>query len=284
MTAFCGGRRVEPGTICSDGTMSTWKANGQGGPSNGPKPGQSGESTVTESASWNTNTSPVPFRTAAESSASYSGGIPGPAVQETLPFNEAMNYVNELRGKASGGSEADKDRYKNFVNDLRKYTGSKLGTAGSIEDAFRMVLEDAQQSGENVMDLLRKGPGLAGKQGGGSGSGGPTTRRDITYMAESDIDATANAIALELIGRPLDQKEIDRVTKRMRKAEATMPSVTTYSSGGSVTQQGLTSQGREDILREVIAQNPEYEQFQVDTTVLDAMSDFIDRKKEISGG
>ena len=70
----------------------------------------------------------------------------------------------------------------------------------------------------------------------------------------------------------------------MRRAEQEQPTVTTSVPGRTVTQQGLTAQGREDILREVISQNPEYERFQVDTTVLDSMLDFVNKKKQVSGG
>jgi transglutaminase/protease-like cytokinesis protein 3 len=103
-------------------------------------------------------------------------------------------------------------------------------------------------------------------------------------MAESDIRATANALAIELIGRPVDDKELDKITKRMRGAEIAQPQITTSTTGSSVTQQGLTSQGREDILRDLISKNPEYQDFQVDTTVLDAMTGFINEKKRVSGG
>jgi transglutaminase/protease-like cytokinesis protein 3 len=70
----------------------------------------------------------------------------------------------------------------------------------------------------------------------------------------------------------------------MRTAEIEQPQITTSTTGSSVTQQGLTSQGREDILRDLISKNPEYQDFQVDTTVLDAMTGFINEKKQVSGG
>jgi hypothetical protein len=240
-----------------------------------------------------TNTSPVPFRGGGTGGA-YQGGTFVPNQPEVIPFNEAMKYLNEIRGKASApnASKNDKETYSNFVGSLRRYTDSELGTQGGVEGAWKMVLEDAEASGVSAINLLTSGPSLAGKQtsgtggdSGGSGRGGysgPTTSR--TMMAESDIRATANALAIELIGRPVDDKELDKITRRMRMAEVQQPQITTSTTGSSVTQQGLTSQGREDILRDLISKNPEYEKFQVDTTVLDAMSDFIDRKKEISGG
>jgi len=122
--------------------------------------------------------------------------------------------------------------------------------------------------------------------GGGDGKKGRYTGpvESRTIQAESDIRATANALAIELIGRPVSDKELNKLVERMRSAEMQQPNITTSTTGSTTTTQGLTAQGREDILREVIAKNPEYEKFQVDTTVLDAMTNFIDKKKQVSGG
>lgn len=117
---------------------------------------------------------------------------------------------------------------------------------------------------------------------GAGGYRGPT--QTITEMAESDIRKSANTIAIELLGRPIDEKEMDRIVRKMRSAEQEQPTVTTAVPGRTLTQQGLTAQGREDILRDLISENPEYEQFQVNTTVLDSMLDFVNRKKQVSGG
>lgn len=126
---------------------------------------------------------------------------------------------------------------------------------------------------------------LQAEAAGGRGRGGYTgPTQTITEMAESDIRKSANTIAIELLGRPVDQKEMDRIVRKMRRAEQEQPTVTTSVPGRTLTQQGLTAQGREDILRDLISQNPEYEQFQVDTTVMDSMLDFVNKKKQVSGG
>jgi hypothetical protein len=294
MTAYCGTRAVAPGTVCGNGQVATWGRNFTGGPSSVAKPVPAGEdSTITGANSWMTNTSPVPLR--GGTGGAYQGSTFVTEQAEIAPFNEAMGYLNEIRGKAfaPSASKNDKETYSNFVGNLRRYTDSELGTQGGIEGAWRMVLEDAQSSGVSAIELLGAGPSSIGKQtsgaGGGTGSGrgrggysGPTVSR--TMMAESDIRATANALAIELIGRPVDDKELEKITRRMRMAEVEQPQITTSTTGSSVTQQGLTAQGREDILRDLISKNPEYQDFQVDTTVLDAMTGFINEKKQVSGG
>ena len=70
----------------------------------------------------------------------------------------------------------------------------------------------------------------------------------------------------------------------MRGAEMAQPQVTTSVPGSSVTQQGLTTQGREDILREVISKNPEFVDYQLDTTVMDLMLEDIETGKQVARG
>jgi hypothetical protein len=241
-----------------------------------------------------TNTSPVPFRGGGTGGA-YQGSTLVPDQPEVIPFNEAMNYLNEIRGKAfaPNASKNDRETYSNFVGNLRRYTDSELGTQGGVETAWKMVLEDAGASGVSAINLLTSGPSLAGKQtsgtggdSGGSGRGGgysgPTVSR--TMQAESDIKATANALAIELIGRPVDDKELDRIVKRMRGAEMAQPQITTSTQASSTTQQGLTPQGREDILRDVISKNPEFVDYQLDTTVMDLMLEDIETGKQVARG
>jgi hypothetical protein len=91
-------------------------------------------------------------------------------------------------------------------------------------------------------------------------------------------------LAIELIGRPVDDKELQKITRRMRGAEMAQPQITTSTTGSSVTQQGLTSQGREDILRDVISKNPEFVDYQLDTTVMDLMLEDIDTGKQVARG
>jgi len=233
-----------------------------------------GEDGSGEIIAWNTKTTPVPF---GYQPGRY-GSFPIQNAPKQVPYNEASTYLNELRGK--GGAE-----YNNFVKQLKQYTGSKFTSASGAETAWKTVLDDAEASGVNVFELLQRGPSAAGKDESDGKKGrytGPVESR--TIQAESDIKATANALAIELIGRPVSDKELNKLVERMRSAEMQQPNITTSATGSTTTTQGLTAQGREDILREVIAKNPEYEKFQVDTTVLDAMTNFIDKKKQVSGG
>lgn len=167
-------------------------------------------------------------------------------------------------------------------DDLQRFYDSATYDASQRDPKDKVTTLDVIFGGLPSPEVLAE-IGLSETPGGGRGGySGP--QRTITEMAESDIQKLANTIALDLIGRPVDQKEMDRIVRRMRRAEQDQPTVTTSVPGRTVTQQGLTAQGREDILREVISQNPEYERFQIDTTVLDSMLDFVNKKKQVSGG
>ena len=237
---------------------------------------------------WNTNDSAVPWNYELEfvGSADRPIGYRPTGDLTNRPFYRAVTWPNYLRGLMNNplASDADRARYDQFVGALRRYTGSKLGTDSTVDAAWRSVLKDAQEANVPALQLLQSemaGAGTAAASGS-SGSGAYTgPRESVTIQAESDITATANALAMEMIGRTLNQKELDRVTKRIRTAEQEQPQVTTGGVQRTETTQGLTAQGREDILREVIAQRPEFEQYQLDTTVMDAMDNFIQEKRAV---
>ena len=201
---------------------------------------------------------------------------------------EGVRTFEKLAGKGlpPDAPQKDKDAFQNLLTDLRRVTNSELGTYLGQRDAYYRILQSAASSGVNAADILKGDLGSFDPDGSGSGSGsgrggysGP--RASIVQQAESDINATANALALEMIGRPLNQKELNRITKRIRAAEVEQPTVTSGSPARTVQQQGLTAQGREDILREVIAKRPEFEKFQLDTTVMDAMNAYVQEKRAV---
>jgi hypothetical protein len=241
----------------------------------------------------NFDTSAGPPRVYVEDVPGYQAGATGTAASLT-PF-----YENLYRAQQEGFEAIIKDpklkrdlefAYKIFNNkelnddpvppdDLKRYYDDGMLAASRRPRSDKVtgvdVLFSRLPSAESIQEMVAA-------QGRGGAYKGPVST--YTEMAESDVRATANDVAIELLGRPLDQDEFDRVLRKTRRAEQAQPTVTTRSTGKTVTQQGLTAQGRDDILREVISKNPEYEQFQVETTVLDAMLKFVNKKRQISDG
>lgn len=182
------------------------------------------------------------------------------------------------------------DQDRKFITELAKARGGRSGSA--LWERAVAIAEKSKRDGNpltpiDVINQMASGLGVDELSGGGSGSGrggysGPTS--STTFMDERDVDRTANALALELIGRPLSQKELSKVTKRLRSEEAANPTISTPGVGSSVTQSGLSAEGRADVLREVISENPEFQQYQVDHTVLDAMLAGLNKREQMVNG
>jgi len=263
MAAWCGGKfepNLSPGDACPNGQPATYSVNGQSEPDMASAVGEA--SSLTPTVQWNVNTSPVKVKRPA---ASYSGGIPAGEVETTIPYYEAQQIANELRGQ--GGK-----KYEDFVGKLRAYTGSELGTTGGVDSAWNTVLTDAYSAGVNAFDLLDRGPSLIDKETPGAtptgarGYAGP--RATVTMQAESDVRELADAVAVEMIGRAVSEDEMAKILKRVRKAEVEQPTITSSRVASTTTQQGLTAEGRRDIVENIIAKKPEYAEFQKATTLM----------------
>jgi hypothetical protein len=173
-------------------------------------------------------------------------------------------------------------QYKAIVELMRRrgYLGPRTNSIDAINNAWRELNKDAAASLEAGDSTLVKTPTdlLIGDRGGedipvgprgGSGSRaytGPV--QSVTVQAESDVRATADTVAMEMLGRGVSDEEFQRILNRTRKAEQAQPQVTTSATGMSTTQQGLTAEGRQDIVQNIIAKKPEYQEFQKATTLM----------------
>jgi hypothetical protein len=178
---------------------------------------------------------------------------------------------------------------QNALTQIAKSQGGRSGKALWERSVSSSYVSTKQGDPRSPWDFIQaaggdvSGGGTRGRSGGRAAAyTGPV--ESIAVQAESDINATADTIAIELLGRGATKEEKDRIVKRIRKAEMAQPQVTRREGPGrQITQEGLTSQGREDILREVLSKRPEFEQFQLDTTVMDAMNRFVNQKKAVAG-
>lgn len=286
---YCGTQWVEATvTACSNGSKPTKYPAGSG---MSDEPGKTASTVTTPPPTYmyNQDTTPVQVGNVKKPSGGYSG-IPSGTynVPNMTNVTDARNTFNEIwgAGTAPGATRAEKAQLDAFLAGLRRYTGSEIGTRGSAETAWGDVLKDASRAGVDAFALLgTKNPADTddGSSGSGRGYSGPVAQ--TAFMDERDVDRTANALALELIGRPLSQKELSKVTARLRSEEKANPTVMTPNGpGASTTQSGLSAEGRADVLREVISENPEYQQFQVDTTVLDTMLSELNKREQMVNG
>jgi hypothetical protein len=201
-------------------------------------------------------------------------GLPAEPYAVSNVYAERQN-LNTLRVTNPG-------YYNRIVAELRRtgLLGPRANSESSIDEAYKNLLEAAAGSYAEGMPVTPQmarnilaggsaagGGAAAGGTGGGRGGyAGPS--RSVVVAAESDIRATADAVAMEMLGRGVTDEEFQRIVRRTRKAERAQPQVTTSGPGMSVTEQGLTAEGRQDIVQNILAKKPEYAEFQKATTLM----------------
>lgn len=176
------------------------------------------------------------------------------ALWDELPAEtqDAITQIARAQGGRSGRALWERSVNSSFLS-------SKRGSA-------RSPWEFLEDSAEKVASSGLTGGRTYG--GGGGGYSGP--RETVTLANERDLRTTADSVAAEVLGRPVTDDEFERVLKRVRKAERSEPTVTTSGVGRTVTESGLTAQGRQDIITEMLMQGPEAEDFMKATTMMDA--------------
>ena len=230
-----------------------------------------GETDDGETVNWNTKVTPVPF---GYESARYLGRDFVPAGPKQVPYNQAMTYLNEVRGK--GGKD-----YKILLNQLQRYNNSESTSASGVEGMWRNVLDDAEASGVNAMELLQRGTKIP-EDGGGSGTSsgytGPTS--SVTLMNERDLRATADAVASTVVGRAISDDEFKTILKQVRTAERAEPTVSVPGVGSSVSMPGLSAEGRQDIIRDSLMKGPEAEDYGKATKMMDLFYKTLEARPE----
>ena len=122
--------------------------------------------------------------------------------------------------------------------------------------------------------------GSSGGDGSGKGKkyNGPVA--STTFANERDLRSTADAVASTVIGRGITDEEFQKVLKQVRSAERAEPTVTTPGVGSSVTQSGLSAQGRQDIIRDALMKGPEAEDYSKATTMMDVFYKALESRPE----
>jgi len=225
-----------------------------------------------EVVNWNTKVTPVPF---GYEPAKYLGSDLQPAGPKQVPYNQAMTYLNEVRGK--GGKD-----YKILLNQLQRYNNSESTSASGVEGMWRNVLDDASASGVNAMDLLQRGTKIPSEGGGGRGGSGAYTgpTSSVTLMNERDLRATADAVASTVVGRGISDDEFKTILKQVRTAERAEPTVSVPGVGSNVSTPGLSAEGRQDIIREALMKGPEAEDYSKATTMMNIFNKALEARPE----
>ena len=195
----------------------------------------------------------------------------GPAtIHNTRKYEDAEGYIGEVR--AQGGGIEDNPQYSNLRAGLMGYFGQRFKTYTSDDAAWRQLVEDAASFNVSPLDLLKEGQaaylGAGGYGSGGSGGSGGTSK-SYTNANKADVRVLANAISEDMIGRRITDKEFDRMLKKVRKEEGKSPTITSSSGNTTRTKQGITNAEREEVMAEILNENPEYREYQMGAGALE---------------
>jgi hypothetical protein len=230
-----------------------------------------------------------------------SGTVYRPQQTGTITSQAQVDYVRDNNSSFNNYMGVEKSMVPEFyslpVSEQQMFDAAAksihpLKTGGSYYKELTDTSYDLSKTGINrspqmlaYEQLTGAGAGAGGSGGsgggGGGGSAGPT--KSINRMTEPDIREMADNMAMQFIGRTLDDKEFNKIVKGQRKAENKNPTVSSVQGDTRVTEGGLTQQGREDLVEKRLMKSPEYRDFQFSTTAMDAVLGVIQEDMKISG-
>jgi hypothetical protein len=197
-------------------------------------------------------------------------------VQIASDINSILNADRYSKSDAEKIWDQLPKQTQDTLTQIARSQGGRSGKAYWERKVAASYVSSKQGEQVNPWQFIEQdlsGASLAATGGSSGGRGGRTAAytgpvQSITVQAESDVRSTANAVAMEMLGRGVSDEEFKRILNRTRKAEQAQPQVATTSTGMSTTEQGLTAEGRKDIIENIIAKKPEYQEFQKATTLM----------------
>lgn len=172
----------------------------------------------------------------------------------SLPTNERRLF--DVAAKAVHPMKTGENYYQELIE-----ASWDLSTKGIYRSPQQLAYEGYLESPQ--------GGGAAGASGSGSSSGYTGPRETITMASERDLRTAVDAMASQVLGRAATEDEFKNALAQVRTAEQAEPTITTTGVGRTVTQSGLTAEGRSDIIREALMQGPEAEDFGKATKMMD---------------
>ena len=141
----------------------------------------------------------------------------------------------------------------------------------AVGDASSAAANDARVTVSDVLNSYA-GTDVYGIPAGGAGGGGASGPTQFeTQRNEADVRLLANSLAQEMIGRNIDEDEFSRMMRRVRKAESDAPRVVSSKGARQITEEGISDAERQEVLREVLMENPEFETFQGGEGLIDSL-------------
>jgi hypothetical protein len=202
-------------------------------------------------------------------------------VTETTPYDEVLKKDERMAGaprvtpdRMEGpGAESryETEQYQdnllvdgglnNFDKGLEGFFGQKFSAYSTRQTAWNNLIDIAKEKNLSPYDLLDFGRKAYRPDKKAGGSGG--TSRSFSEANEDDVRLLANNLSEEMIGRRINDKEFEKLLSKVRKEEQANPTVTTRTGKTSRTSGGVTTESRNEAMREVLVENPEFKEFQM---------------------
>lgn len=179
----------------------------------------------------------------------------------------------------------DPEGYKTIVQMMRdaNLLTEREKSPTTISQRYRQVLEvSAEYAAQGtaltptqILKDLSEGKGSFTEDPATARTGvyrGPTYSIDLTN--ETEAYTLLNDMARDMIGRDLTEEEIAKYTRKLNKAEAAAPRVATpQGQAGTVYSGGVD---RNEVVRQLITENPDYAGFQLNHQVMDTILGELD--------
>jgi len=168
-------------------------------------------------------------------------------------------------------------KFNDFVSpdDLRRFYEGFEYDASQRDPKDKVTGIDLIYSSLPAPEVIQE---MARSQASGGKYKGP--RETITMSSERDLRAAVDAMAAQVLGRAATDEEFQQALSKVRSAEKSEPTITTSTTGRTVTQSGLTAEGRTSIIRETLMQGPEAEDFGKATKMMDLFYSALEARPE----
>ena len=170
--------------------------------------------------------------------------------------------------------------YDGLVSTLRAKgaIGPKTKSSTTIQEEVRALANEAAaryassltggpSTGLDFMSYLNEQPNDASASAGSQKATGQIT---TSITSPENAQASLDAAAIKLIGRRLAPNELAKYEKELNAMEVANPTVSKYGTQGTVatttTESGMD---KGEMLKQILAKNPDFADFQIDNTVAD---------------
>lgn len=193
--------------------------------------------------------------------------------------------------------------------ELLKYLdalASFMGHNRTANGIWTKAVDTANREGTTVMDVVAKiadsvgftpngspATGVGSKKSSGGGSGrapaynGPVSDTSFQPIGSGDLRSMADQLGMAMVGRGVTDAEFAKMQSAVSAKEKADPTVTTRTPVGhntvTTSTGGVTNADRQDVIQNILAQNPQYGDYQKATTMMNWFDAALQSRMQANG-